>query len=68
MYKTESEARQCFCPFVHPTFIEGPPFNGNPTCIASECMAWRWDQSERLAFPDDDNEPLGHCGLAGKPD
>lgn len=29
-------------------------------CIASKCMAWRWDG------PQDFNRP-GHCGLAGRP-
>lgn len=36
-------------------------------CIASACMAWRWENSatRRDGLPDDDN-PRGYCGLAGR--
>jgi hypothetical protein len=45
-------------------------------CIASGCMAWRWDTDAwTLAFDDkgpltrrkDYDEPQGYCGLAGRP-
>ena len=34
-------------------------------CIASECMAWRWD-GEPISELNHPNM-RGHCGLAGKP-
>lgn len=43
-------------------------FHGRHRCIASACMAWRWDTIAGLDgqnFPSDIN---GHCGLAGSPD
>lgn len=33
-------------------------------CIASACMAWRWDIDKNRAGPDVDH---GYCGLAGVP-
>lgn len=39
-------------------------------CIASACMAWRWKGWENW-IPDKDphsGQPLGYCGLAGKPE
>jgi hypothetical protein len=45
-------------------------------CLASACMAWRWDTDAwTLAFDDkgpltrrkDYDEPQGYCGLAGRP-
>ena len=79
MLKTEDEARQCWCPFVRhaSTTDDCAAINrgGNEMvpnyarCIASKCMAWRWDKTECLAFPDDEiDEPRGYCGLAGKPE
>jgi len=70
--KTESEARQCWCPFARAqgdganrTFFpdedaskDGEVLSGM-TCLASGCMAWRWD-------PRDDER--GYCGLVGTPD
>lgn len=39
--------------FNRPTL--GPPDDlANAACMASSCMAWRWDSRSR-----------GHCGLAG---
>jgi hypothetical protein len=44
-------------------------------CIASQCMAWRWDQTRWMLEHDDrgmlmrppkDGVPRGYCGLAGK--
>lgn len=34
-------------------------------CIASACMAWRWDIERNRAGPEIDH---GYCGLAGKPE
>ena len=36
------------------------PFFGT-NCIGSDCMAWRWFNEN------DASNPLGYCGLAGKP-
>ena len=85
---TEDEAKQKWCPFARQAsqFREGAPDAmvvanrsekdfplGN--CIASECMAWRWDSrvAKLEPHPDGDmclrwdSEPRGYCGLAGKP-
>lgn len=37
-----------------------------PTCVASECMAWRWG---RRSFDRDmiRDDKQGYCGLAGTP-
>ena len=34
-----------------------------PTCVASDCMAWRWCNGEEHI-----HEQIGYCGLAGKPE
>lgn len=35
-------------------------------CIASACMAWRWDILPMVGAPDQDiAAKRGHCGLAG---
>lgn len=58
---TEDEARKKWCPFVMAD-------NLTPAlCIASECMAWRWDAGENVANPNRHNTDHGYCGLAGKP-
>ena len=68
---TEEEARTKWCPFVRLSIAANPgvAFNiwsgddGDPmraTCIASQCMAWRWDfTGSSLAHHE------GYCGLAG---
>ena len=45
---TIEEARKKVCPMI---FFEGD-------CIGSECMAWRWFDTEIKTD--------GYCGLAGK--
>lgn len=55
--------------------IAGAPGNN---CIASKCMAWRWDPGSFSYPPTPDNpgggphaapeEYRGFCGLAGRPD
>jgi hypothetical protein len=54
MIVTEEEARrrvccQCVCP---------PLATKDMRCVASDCMAWRWYDTEKKA---------GYCGMAGKP-
>jgi len=42
-----------------------------PVCIASECMAWRWVETNINERPGDplvaSHNTHGYCGLAGKP-
>ncbi len=67
---TEAEARKKWCPYAVPFGTEG----GNrakdgaltePTmCLASECMAWRWDEITALLG---DGAGNGFCGMAGPP-
>ena len=68
---TEDEAKTKWCPKVE--------HRGLGKCIASGCMAWRWDgeviwseMSKRWLAKDvpadaKTNAGLGHCGLAGRP-
>lgn len=66
MFKTEDEAKGCWCPFIR---VEGSNAfyeNGKairPKCIGSECMMWR------RAVNFNDPEPIEkfYCGLGGKP-
>jgi len=65
---TEAEATKKWCPFAVPFGTEGgnrakDGANTSPArCLASECMAWRWD-AER----DEGCRTLGFCGMAGPP-
>ena len=70
---TEDEAKSKWCPMVriHEQPAEGkgpnmyaynrPGIMGQMTCIASECMAWRWQKEYG------DGKTEGYCGLAGTP-
>lgn len=40
---------------------------GNLKCIASGCMAWRWDEERGSHEVEAGRPPLGFCGLSGKP-
>lgn len=64
---TLDEAKKLWCPFVREEILPGKPFNGQPNCIASECMAWRWITENT---PDgrgiQASKTEGYCGLAGK--
>ncbi len=53
--KTEEEAKTLMC-------IDGSRY----LCIASNCMAWRWDDDSK-ALQRDNPARRGYCGLAGKP-
>jgi hypothetical protein len=71
MYLTPTEAQHRVCC--------GPQFKSivvNNMCVASMCMAWRWQadtpaKSIKGAAPDDTPAPLperrGWCGLAASP-
>jgi hypothetical protein len=39
----------------------------NLKCIASRCMAWRWEGEKAAREVEAGREPLGYCGLSGKP-
>lgn len=52
---TEEEAREKWCPQMIEVGSEWV------TCVASECMAWRWGVEAG------DPRKVGYCGLAGKP-
>ena len=57
---TENEARQAVCPY---RFGRNQPY-----CLASLCMAWRWNEP-MINGPDSyvsEPGPTGYCGLAGK--
>lgn len=75
---TEKEAIQRWCPHVRYGNAEGCNRNWTPEgagmmvcCIASGCMAWRW---EMVPNPEPFDGPLnvqgdkGYCGLAGRPE
>jgi hypothetical protein len=80
---TEDEAKTKWCPFAMApgasfALNRGPEgvANGRCMCLASACMAWRWDADAwTLAFDDkgpltrrkDYDEPQGYCGLASRP-
>jgi hypothetical protein len=73
---TEAEARALWCPFArsYQEPIDGHFITANRTdegmpdafclCIATDCMAWRW---EKPLAPLPVDERHGFCGLAGKP-
>lgn len=51
------------------------PSGNIPACIASSCMAWRWETEKAICEIDMvssevvENKPrLGYCGLCGKPE
>lgn len=82
---TEDEAKTKWCPHVRglaasvgaaPNRTLDGSRHRSADCIASACMAWRWDTDAwTLAFDDkgpltrrkDFDEPQGYCGLAGRP-
>lgn len=73
---TEDEAKTKWCPFVRLVIsdigeakTDNRDFDygdGTPSCIASECMAWRWKQEGIEHGEPIYNDTYGHCGLASK--
>jgi hypothetical protein len=74
---TAAEASKRWCPFVrireynegtmettavNRTFDSEDSAARGSLCLASNCMAWRWDISHAW-----DEEARGYCGLAGQP-
>jgi len=73
---TEEEAKTKWCPQARVTragtddatswnrFVdEGVPIPNGSRCIASACMAWRWDVPDPATY---EGRAPGYCGLAGK--
>lgn len=63
---TEAEAKTKWCPYQRSALVR------EESCIASECMAWRWVNVEALGRDELINEaahygPLGYCGAFGNP-
>lgn len=76
MYLYEEEAKQKWCPYANvykgdggsgSRGLQGNPY-GEHGCIASECMAWRWDPKCLDEGGFKHANPKGYCGLAGKPE
>lgn len=77
MYK-EEEAKKKWCPYANVSASDSDIIsnrhiqNDNSVlisfslCIASECMAWRWDYIE-VSLDTAGDPTKGYCGLAGKP-
>jgi hypothetical protein len=64
MRLTEECAKTKWCP-MHQAV--SPP---DTNCVASNCMFWRWarrDDEPEMIATDEDRNPKGYCGLAGKP-
>ena len=64
MLLTEEEANKRYCTHIRLTSDEEDYF----CCIASDCMAWRWDENMTMGeLKKTPKEQLkGFCGLAGK--
>ena len=64
---TEATARKKWCPFAVPFGTEGGnrakdgAVTSPACCVASDCMAWRWDGGEFREAPGE-----GFCGMAGQ--
>jgi hypothetical protein len=81
MSVTEEQAKEKWCPFARRGIISRHFIAGgmnrvgddsgehtNPEqcrCIASQCMAWRWNYPPEEAMGNR-NGPIGFCGLTGQ--
>jgi hypothetical protein len=84
---TEDEAKTKWCPQFQVSIAGGPagqmqrdtwrdksnrPLEGGGKCLASACMAWRWqpnwgESPENPAACTELPPIKGYCGLAGRP-
>lgn len=81
MMLTEDEARKKWCPMARYVADSNDPNTANRwvristcCCIASDCMAWRWEpwvNGSPANGPRNNNgeqrDPRGYCGAFGKP-
>lgn len=82
MLLTEDEAKQKWCPHImycqNPSQVsafEALPLMVNSACVASLCMAWRWDNDKPCEEAPSYEHPkgqmtwvkVGYCGLSGRP-
>jgi hypothetical protein len=58
MILTEDEAAERWCPQTSRKLSDE-----SSRCLGSKCMAWRWPNPP--AISEENDEPLGYCGLAG---
>jgi hypothetical protein len=81
---TSAQAAKRWCPFVRIREYQEGQMDGTAVnrsfdsadsaasgslCLASNCMAWRWDISHTWLEDEEErrHEPRGYCGLAGQP-
>lgn len=72
---TEDEAKTKWCPFARVLSslqhgignrdVRGGSYSPGALCIASACMAWRWDVEGATANETHYSSTHGYCGLAG---
>jgi len=65
---TEQEAKTKWCPMVRHVTTNGCNSSGFETCIASDCMMWRYKTNGQMGYdrnPDDICLASGYCGLGG---
>ena len=72
--ETSSNRDRFVLPETGKTSNETDRVRHNARCIASKCMAWRWDDKAALKHhitsgqsPLAEIEKIGYCGLAGEP-
>ena len=69
---TEQEAKTKWCPMAQISYqlYSGVGRLDYQTCIASDCMMWRYKTNGQMGYdrnPDDICLASGYCGLGGKP-
>ena len=74
---TEDEAKLKWCPMARVADPAIGTFNRDAVsskhgiagwmCLASGCMAWRWELPDSELVGERSPLSRGHCGLAGKP-
>lgn len=75
----EKEARTKWCPYrreivwFDSTGNQTPALshnNGSLSCVASDCMMWRFKTNRQMGYDRNPDSPClsaGYCGLGGKP-